>query len=161
MKIEYRLATLDDIDQLVQLRALLQFEVNHPGEKIIPIEFTEKVRNYFLKAIPQEKYFGIVAVYENKIIANAGVIFYEKPPTIHGGSGINGYVTNVYTEEQYRGRGIGTELMRELNQLALKLGADKLHLGATEDGISIYKAVGYKEPRHVNLEIRSPFKSKS
>lgn len=66
-------------------------------------------------------------------------------------------MTNVYTEEPFRGRGIGTQLMRELNTLALKLGADKLHLGATSDGLGIYKAVGYSEPRFVNLEVRAPF----
>ena len=35
--------------------------------------------------------------------------------------------------------------MRELSALALKVGADKLHLGATSDGLSIYKDVGYTE----------------
>lgn len=157
MKIEYRFAKLEDIDELVRLRTLMQFEVNHSGDKNVPEEFTQKVRTYFLNCIPQKKYYSAVAVFENKIIANAGVVFYEKPPTIHGGSGLVGYVTNVYTEENFRGRGIGTQLMRELNKLALELKADKLHLGATSDALSIYKAVGYGEPRFVNLEVRSPF----
>jgi hypothetical protein len=39
MKIEYRLATLDDAEQLVQLRVLMQFEVNHPVEKTVPAGF--------------------------------------------------------------------------------------------------------------------------
>ena len=45
-------------------------------------------------------------------------------------------------------------LKRKLNELATSLGADKLHLGATSDGLKIYKAVGYQEPRFVNLEIK-------
>lgn len=161
MKVEYRFATLEDIDQLVRLRTLMQFEVNHSGDKSVPDEFTQKVKNYFLKSIPQNKYYSSIAIFENQIIANAGVVFYEKPPTIYGGSGLIGYVTNVYTEEKFRGHGIGTQLMRELNTLALKLGADKLHLGATSDGLSIYKAVGYEEPRFVNLEVRTPFSKPS
>lgn len=159
MKIQFRFATLDDIDELVRLRVLMQFEVNHTGEKTVPEEFTRKVRDYFLKTIPQNKYYSSVATFENKIIASAGVVFYEKPPTIYGGSGLIGYVTNVFTEEKFRRLGVGTQLMRELNVLALKLGADKLHLGATSDGLSIYKSVGYHEPRFVNLEVRSPFGS--
>lgn len=157
MKIDYRLATIKDIEDLVRLRTQMQFEVNHIGEKKVPVEFTKKVYEYFLKSIPNNQYFSVVAVHENKVIANAGVIFYEKPPTINGGSGVIGYVTNVYTEEPFRGRGIGTKLMYELNVLAFKLGADKLHLGATEDGFGIYKTVGYNEPKFINLEIRNPF----
>jgi GNAT superfamily N-acetyltransferase len=157
MAFTYRLAEIDDIDELVRLRTLMQFEVNDPDFENVPTEFSQKVRRYFLKSIPARQYHSPVAVFENKIVANAGVIFYEKPPTIYGGSGVIGYVTNVYTERKFRGRGIGTQLMRELSALALKVGADKLHLGATSDGLSLYKTVGYTEPRFVNLEIRNPF----
>ncbi len=139
----------------------MQIEVNQAGNKSVPDEFTQKVRNYFLKSIPQNKYYSSVAIFENQIIANAGVVFYQKPPSISGGFGLIGYVTNVYTEEKFRRHGIGTQLMRELNTLALKLGADKLHLGATSDGLNIYKAVGYEQPRSVNLEVRSPFNESS
>lgn len=157
MKIEYRFANLEDIDELVRLRTLMQFEVHHQGEKTVPVEFTAKVKNYFSKMIPQNSYFSAIAIIDKRIIANAGVVFYEKPPTIHGGSGLIGYVTNVYTEEKFRKHGIATQLMQNLNDLAFKLGADKLHLGATSDGLKIYKSIGYEEPRFVNLEVRSPF----
>ncbi|MBK9324450.1 MAG: hypothetical protein IPM97_16125 [Bdellovibrionaceae bacterium] len=89
MKIEYRFANLDDIDQLVRIRTLMQFEVNHSAEKMVPDEFRKKVKNYFLNSIPQNKYFSSVAIFESQIIANAGVVFYEKPPTIYGGSGLD------------------------------------------------------------------------
>lgn len=50
--------------------------------------------------------------------------------------------------------GRGTQMMKELNKLAVIQKADKLHLGATKDGASIYKSVGYDEPRFVSLEIK-------
>lgn len=157
MKIEYRFANLEDVEQLVRLRTLMQLEIHQPSDKSSIDEFSQKVKKYFLKSITQDKYHSSVAVFENKIIGNAGVVFYERPPSIKGGAGLVGYVTNVYTEKQFRGLGIGTQLMRELTKLALKLEVDKLHLGATPEGLSIYKSIGYEDPQFYNLELRKPF----
>ena len=160
MKIEYRFATINDIDQLVQLRTLMQLEVNNYKPEDVTAEFIEKVKTYFLNSIPTKKYYSSVAIYEGKIIGTAGVCFYEKPPSLSGGFGLNGYVTNVYVEKDFRKKGIGCQMMRELSRLAIEMKADKLHLGATADGLSIYKAVGYQEPNFVNLEIKAPFEVK-
>ncbi len=160
MKIEYRFATINDVDQLVKLRTLMQLEVNNYKPEDVTAEFIEKVKTYFLNSIPTKKYYSSVAIYEEKIIGTAGVCFYEKPPSLSGGFGLNGYVTNVYVEKDFRQKGVGSQMMRELNQLAFEMKADKLHLGATADGLSIYKAVGYQKPNFVNLEIKTPFKEK-
>ncbi len=156
-KLVYRFATSHDIDQLVELRVLMQTEVNGLPEHQIPSGYKEKVRHYFQGAIESKKYYGAIAVADSVIVGTAGVCLYEKPPSVSGGSGLVGYVTNVYTSKSFRGRGVGTSLMKKLNELAKDLNVDRFHLGATVAGESIYKAVGYYEPRFVNLEIKSPF----
>lgn len=150
--ISYRLATTEDIQQLVELRILMQVEVNGLTNLDVTTTYLDKVIDYFEGSIGSDKYSSVIALEDNYIVAAAGVCFYEKPPSISGGSGIVGYVTNVYTRKEYRGQGIGTLLMKSLNDLAQKKKADKLHLGATADGAGIYKSVGYQEPRFVSLE---------
>jgi len=154
MIINYRSANISDLEQLVQLRILMQLEVNGLSKDKVTDDYVQKVRTYFQNTIETKKYFSAIATDGDKIVGTAGVCFYEKPPSISTGSGLVGYVTNVYTLPFYRKKGVGTTLMRKLNQIASELNAHKLHLGATLDGLSIYKAVGYEEPRFVNLEIK-------
>ncbi len=119
MEISYRLANSEDFDFLVELRILMQLEVNGLDETQATSKYRDRVSRYFQNAIAQEKYFAAVAVHEGKIVANAGVCFYEKPPSISGGFGKQGYVTNVFTRKSHRGKGIATQLMKLLNQLAV------------------------------------------
>ncbi len=154
-----RTATLSDIAQLVELRVLMQLEVNRLSADKIPANYRDLCTEYFKNSISSKKYYGSVAAVDGKIIAGAGVCFYEKPPGISGGVGIAGYVTNVYTLPEYRGKGISTKLMLVLTNFARDLGADKLHLGSTEDGLNVYKKVGFKDPKCIALEIRPPFQA--
>lgn len=153
MKISYRLAKAEDLDSLVELRILMQIEVNNFNESEVTTKYRDRVRFYFENAINERRYFAAVAVEANRIVGNAGVCFYEKPPSISGGFGKQGYVTNVYTRKSHRGKGIATELMKKLNQLAIDQKVEKLHLGATDDGKGIYESVGYKAGKSPYLEI--------
>ena len=150
----YRLATPQDVQQLVELRILMQVEVNGLTNLDVSTSYLDKVIDYFEAVVGTDKYTSVIALDGEYIIAAVGVCFYEKPPSISGGSGVVGYVTNVYTREDYRKRGVATQLMKDLNELARKKRIDKLHLGATEDGINLYKSIGYQESKFVHLELK-------
>jgi GNAT superfamily N-acetyltransferase len=152
--IKYRLGALEDLEQLIELRALMQLEANQLSDELVTPEYLEKAKTFFSNGLKDQSYSSTVAVIDKKVIATAGACFYYKPPSLIGGTGLVGYVTNVYTRNEFRKRGIGTILMKNLNQLALDRKADKLHLGATADGLGIYLAVGFKDPSFVNLEIK-------
>lgn len=117
MDIKYRLAELTDLEPLARLRIKMQLEVSGLTEEHVTNEYIEKVRHYFQRAMVSKQYFSSIAIIDERIIAAAGVCFYEKPPSLSGGSGQVGYVTNVFTEPSYRGSGVGTNLMRWLNDL--------------------------------------------
>jgi GNAT superfamily N-acetyltransferase len=151
----YRFAQLEDLDQLVELRVLMQLEVNEVSTDAVSEEYLAKVRSFFQDNIPTQKYFAAVALDGQHIIGTAGVCLYKKPPSISGGSGLVGYVTNVFTARSHRKQGIATQLMKKLIELGAEIRADKLHLGATADGAGIYKKVGFEEPRFLSLEMKS------
>ncbi len=150
----FRRANLDDISQLVNLRFLMISETSDAEPNQRTAEFESNVRDYFLESLTDKSYFGAVAELNGQLISNNGLVLYKKPPSFRGKSGIVGYVTNVYTIPEFRNRGLGHELMKLLITHAKIAGADKIHLGATDDGQSLYRKAGFKEVSFPALELR-------
>lgn len=150
----YRRASLNDIDQLVILRTLMQCEVNNVDPFTDLSDYKQKAHDYFLENLKNETYISGIAQLEGKIISACGVVFYSKPPSIISGKNIVGYVTNVFTLPQYRGCGHATKTLEILIEEGKKRNADKFVLGATEDGKGVYENLGFKIPRFVNLELK-------
>lgn len=85
-------------------------------------------------------------VEENEeIIACGAIIVYEFPPSYTNKSGKKAYVTNMYTNEKYRGQGIATKLLTMLVEEAKNLDIRKIWLGASKLGRPVYKMFGFKE----------------
>jgi GNAT superfamily N-acetyltransferase len=150
----FRLATPADIDQLAVLRFLMQKDVNGLVDQDGNAKYLDEVKAYLLRALLAGSYFSAVAEVEGSLVAANGAVLYEKPPSLTAQSGIVGYITNVYTRPEWRGRGIGTELMKLLVQEARVRGACKLHLGTTSAGKGVYERVGFKPPNYEALELR-------
>jgi GNAT superfamily N-acetyltransferase len=53
-------------------------------------------------------------------------------------------IVNVYTEPEWRGRGVARALMRVLMDWALGIGADRLVLHASDAGRPLYVSLGFK-----------------
>lgn len=152
--VEYRKATIDDIDQLVILRTLMQCEVNNIDPFQDFTDYKLKAHEYFQNNLKNETYISGVAVLDGKIISACGVVFYNKPPSIVSGKSIVGYVTNVFTIPEFRGMGHASQALKILIKEAQVINADKLVLGATEDGKGVYEKLGFTNPRFVNLELK-------
>jgi len=140
----FRLATLNDLEQLVSLRVLMQKDVRGIQVDEVDAQYLAAVRKYFVESFQGGSYYSVVAESEGQLVSANGLVIYRKPPSLGGGTGYMGYVSNVYTLPEWRGRGIATELMKALVQKARLLGIDKLQLGATELGQGVYGRVGFK-----------------
>lgn len=153
-KPDCRLATLDDVAQLVELRILMQKEVNPSNAAAIDPGYPDAVRQFFVHGISSGSYVSAVAESNGQLVSSNGLIVYSKPPSITGGVGKVGYISNVYTLPEWRGRGVASDLMRLIVAYAKRARLDKLHLGATDSGIGVYERVGFKAPRFPQLEMK-------
>lgn len=78
-------------------------------------------------------------------IACGAVIFYEFPPCYTNKTGKKAYITNMYTNENYRGQGIATKLLTKLIDEVKISGISQIWLGASKMGRPVYKKFGFME----------------
>lgn len=60
-------------------------------------------------------------------------------------NGLYGEVLSVYTEPEYRGKGICTQLIKNLLEYGKKAGLGRIDLSATDEGYPVYKKIGFSD----------------
>ena len=82
---------------------------------------------------------------DGTIIATSAIIFMDFPPSFNNPSGKRGYVANMYTANEYRGRGIAGKLIEKLEEEARERGVEMLFLHASDLGRKAYIKSGFTE----------------
>lgn len=137
----FRTASLEDIHEISEIRKKqIQDEGQTPD-----IDIDEDLRRYFEKYMKSGELIEWVAEEDGRIIATAAIMFMDFPPSFRNKTGRTGYVGNVYTADEYRGRGIAGQLLDKLEQEARKRGITKLLLHASEAGRRAYLKSGYED----------------
>ena len=149
----FRMAALDDVDDLVSLRVLMQQEIYDSEKYPLTDNYLNLLREYFAKKIESKGYVSAVADLNGKLVSANGLILYQKPPAITGGNGLIGYISNVYTVPAWRRKGIGKELMKMLVEHARQMEVTELHLWSTEDGKGVYQSLGFGDPDLAALQL--------
>ena len=153
MNIIFDEASKDDIKELVRLRIAYMIDdfggvSDHEREcmeKQLPDYFNRKLGNELVAFIAKDAnrivsvaYLHIIEMHANSILLN----------------GLYGEVLNVYTEPEYRGKGLCTQLIKNLIEYGKKRGLGRVDLSATKEGYPIYKKVGFVDKEHRYTDMR-------
>ncbi len=151
MDVTCRRATVEDVEALTELR--IRFLAEHtPAPKDTEYEALRKeLRKYFTENIPKESFIAWLAESGNRIVATSGMVMWQMPANHFVKNGKQGYILNMYTLPEFRGRGICTALLEKLIGDAKALGLARLHLHASKMGEPIYRKRGFAEPGDVEL----------
>lgn len=142
-KLEYKKATLEDIDELVRTRILILRAANKLSVDVDMSMVEAESYAYYRRALGTGEHIAYL-IYENgTFIGAGGVSFYQVMPTYHNPTGKKAYIMNMYTSPEYRRQGIAFHTLDLLVQDAKKLGVRQIALEATDMGRPLYEKYGF------------------
>jgi GNAT superfamily N-acetyltransferase len=141
-----RLAHTKDIEQLIKMRWDFTIEDDING-KINESEFShfhKECENFLIHAINSDKWFIWVAEVDGEIISHIYVELIQKVPRPGRVTYPFVYMTNVFTVEKYRGKGIGSKLLSTINKWADEMNYEFIIVWPSDESIDFYGRNGYK-----------------
>ncbi len=140
---QYRLANEADLLQLAAMRWAFQTEDDVETPVVEKAEFLEKCVEYLRKSLEAKDWAFWIAEQNGEIIAQIFVKTIVSVPRPARLENAWGYVTNVYTKPQFRGKGIGAELLQQVKLWAIEQNFEILIVSPSEDSVSFYKREGF------------------
>lgn len=152
MNILFGEASKDDIEQLIRLRIAYMIDdfggISDHEKKCME----KQLPDYFNRKLGDEL-IAFVAKDGERIVSVAYLHIIEMPANSILLNGLYGEVLSVYTEPEYRGKGLCTKLIQNLVDYGKKRGLGRVDLSATKEGYPIYVKVGFvdKEQRYTDM----------
>ncbi len=146
-RLTFRKANVRDAEILSDYRIVFLNEVygidSHPDEEQLQIELVE----YFTESLRQESVVAWLAEYDSKVVSTSSLVIWDAPLSYSGlgSKGKRGYILNMFTLDGFRKKGIASVLLEKLLSEAKDLALELVTLHATDDGIGVYKKIGFEE----------------
>lgn len=139
MEIEYRKLSLEELDIFVEMRIN---QLREEGAKE-NVDLKPALMDYYMRHMNDGTFVSWVAVNAGKIIATSGISFVEKPPYFGCPSGKTGLLSSMFTNPNYRRKGIAKELLSRVVNEAKEYGCGVIQITASDMGVKLYTAYGF------------------
>ena len=139
MKIEYKRLTENELDIFINMRIN---QLREEGAKE-DIDLVPALRDYYNRHMADGTFVSWLALDGEKIIGTSGMSFVEKPPYFGCPSGKVGLLSSMYTDPDYRRKGIAKELLSRVIKDAKAYGCGTIQITASEMGVKLYTDFGF------------------
>ena len=143
MELTYKKATIEDIDLLTETRIKVLRAANQLSDKEDMKEVEKESYHYYQKALLDGSHIAYLVFDENRFVGAGGVSFFQVMPTYHNPNGNKAYIMNMYTNPEYRRRGIAYKTLDMLIRDTKSKGITAISLEATEMGRPLYEKYGF------------------
>ena len=139
MQIEYRKLSEKDLNTFIEMRIN---QLREEGAKE-DIDLKPALLDYYTRHMKDGTFVSWIAVDKGKIIGTSGMSFVEKPPYFGCPSGRIGLLSSMFTNPNYRRRGIAKELLNRVVDEARDYGCGTIQITASDIGVKLYTAYGF------------------
>jgi ribosomal protein S18 acetylase RimI-like enzyme len=144
--IEIRRLLKEDIPEIAAFRVRYLNEVFEHPEDEESRRLEQRISDFLSKHMELGDMYCYIACSSNRIVGSVCMMIRQSPPVYElFEQGNLGYLMNIHTIEEFRGRGITKDLIQKVIELAGDLGIDYIHLHCTEDMTRFYSKLGFSE----------------
>ena len=147
-----RRASTADLELLVEHRRAMFQDMGYSDEAAMHA-MSEKFRVWLLEHMDAGDYLAWLAIAEDgTIAAGTGLWLMDWPPHMIG-RGRRGNILNVYTQANFRRRGLARALMQATLDWCKQNGIDTIILHASSSGRSLYEQMGFATTNEMRLRL--------
>jgi GNAT superfamily N-acetyltransferase len=153
MKFNIQNATLEDIELLVTHRLSMWRDI-HPDPEASVTGTEERTREWISQKLSSGKLIGLIAKTEQGQVAGSGCIWIREQPPLPFTRFLEvPYLMSLYTEKEFRRRGVARLIAETAITWCKTRGYDRLNLDASEAGRSLYETLGFKPGYSMRLQL--------
>lgn len=139
MSVSYQRLTDKELSIFIKMR-INQLREEGAEENI---DLEPALKDYYCRHMADGTFISWIAVDDGKIIGTSGMSIVEKPPYFSCPSGKIGLLSSMFTDKEYRRKGIARELLSRVINEAREKGCGTVQITASDMGVLLYKDFGF------------------
>ena len=146
-----RMITADDAPAVARHRAQMFRDIERLSDE--ETELSRSVTEpWIADLIRSGHYVGWVVEIDGRVVAGGGAFVNELGPGPgRYRKGRGAHVANIYTEPEYRRRGIARQVMQAILAWCEENAMDQVTLAASDEGRALYEALGFRPTNDMRL----------
>ena len=139
MAISYKKLSEEELDVFISMR-IKQLREEGATEDI---DLIPHLKDYYNRHMSDGTFVSWLAMDGDKIVGTSGMSFVEKPPYFSCPSGKIGLLSSMFTDPDYRRKGIAKELLSRVVEEARNYGCGVVQITASDMGVLLYTDFGF------------------
>ena len=151
--IEIRPGSISDIAEIARQRRRMCEDMNYSDAHALAL-MENATAEYLKKAIPEGSFRSWLACDNGRVVAGGAVVISPWPAHAYELQCRRATILNVYTEPEYRRRGIARQIMETMITWCKQEGFARVTLHASDDGQHLYESLGFEPNNEMRLNLR-------
>lgn len=151
--ITIRQGTVADIPVIVHHRRRMCEDMGYSDDAALSA-MVKATADYLQKTIPDGSFRSWLACDDGKVVAGGAVVVSPWPAHAYEPECRRATILNIYTELEYRRRGIARQIMETILAWCREEGFARVTLHASNEGKSLYQSLGFEESNEMRLNLR-------